>query len=337
MGIIGVEGADADIFLDLVSTNYVKWLKDEQCQYGFLLDPEGEVIDDIIIYQETPRKFMLVVNAVNFEKDIQWLRAVNSRKYLIDVAHPYKEFPGKVTIRDLRAPSSGEDRRTGLALQGPNSFNILRSLIPDKRLARLARMEFLRTKLGGVKLIISRTGYTGESIGYELYLPPEGAVKIWKLIIDKGAVPCGLGARDSLRIEAGLALYGHELGGKHHLLPHEAGFAPYVKLHKPYFIGREKCLKEISNPRREIVCFAVKQKGVRAVRRDYLVTDKEGKKLGRVTSATLVEGKQAGMTYIGKGYCAKDKDIRIIIPAGRISKEATPVDAMILDRFVEGR
>jgi glycine hydroxymethyltransferase len=334
MGIMGIKGPHAAIFLDLVSTNYVKGLKDGECQYSFLLDPDGEVVDDIIIYRENVHEFMLVINAINFEKDILWLEAVNSKKCLIDVSYPNKEFSGeKVVIRDLRKTSSKRKQRTGLALQGPDSLTILTSLIPDKRIAILKRMEFLQTQLGDVKLILSRSGYTGESSGYELYLSPDEIAKVWKLLTDKGAIPCGLGARDSLRIEAGLPLYGHELGGEHHLSPQEAGFAPYVKFHKPYFIGREKCLRQTSHPKREIVRFSVKQKGVRAVRGNYLVTDKENNNLGWVTSSALVGGKQMGMACIEKSHSIKGKDMKILVPGIRTSSESTSIEAVILDRF----
>jgi glycine hydroxymethyltransferase len=298
---------------------------------GIGIDPDGEVIDDLIIYREEAHEFMLVVNAVNFEKDILWLEAVHSKKCLIDVSYPYKKFPGeKVVIRDSKKTSSKRNRRTGIALQGPDSLTILSSLIPDKKIAILKRMEFLRTQLGDVKLILSKSGYTGESLGYELYLPPDEIVEVWKSLIDKGAVPCGLGARDSLRIEAGLPLYGHELGGEHHLSPQEAGFAPYVKFHKPYFIGREKCLRQSSQPKREIVRFSVEQKGVRAVRGNYLVTDKENNNLGWVTSSALVGGKQMGMACMEKSHSTKGKDIRIIVPGIRTPSESTSIEAIIL-------
>ncbi|GAG09632.1 unnamed protein product, partial [marine sediment metagenome] len=187
MGVLEVAGEHATSFLDLVTSNYVRWIGDGQSQYAYLLDPYGNVIDDVFIYRRAVDRYMLVINASNAEKDLAWLNAVNSGKYLIDEAHPDLEIDGKAIIRDLKDPSSGEDQRVDLAIQGPNSLAILQSLTEDTctepsrskglraKLARISRTEFIETELAGIELIVSRTGYTGEDIGYELYLHPDYA------------------------------------------------------------------------------------------------------------------------------------------------------------------
>jgi glycine cleavage system T protein len=326
MGVLEVSGEHAASFLDLVATNYVRWLEDGQSHYSYLLDPDGRVIDDIMVYRRSMDRYMIVVNAANTEKDLAWLRAVNSRRYVIDRAFPDKEIEGDVTIRDLKDPSSGEDQRVDIALQGPSSLAILQRLADSAmgrdRLARISRTEFIEARLSGLETIVSRTGYTGEDIAYELYLHPRDAVKLWDLILERGedlgVKPAGLGARDSTRTEAGLPLYGHELAGEFDISPTGAGFAPYVKLHKPYFIGREAHLKREAGRTMQIVRFRMKDKGIRAIRTGDVVVTRRGEYLGAVTSCSIdVEGYQLGMAYVGAKRAREGAELRIFpLPPG---------------------
>jgi glycine cleavage system T protein len=330
MGVLEVAGEHAASFLDLVSTNYVRWLEDGQSHYSYLLDPDGGVIDDIMVYRRSVDRYMVVVNAANEDKDLAWLQAVNSRQYVIDRQHPDKEIEGQVTIRDLKDPSSGEDQRVDVALQGPNSLAILQRLADDPRvrddLSRISRTDFIETELSGISLIVSRTGYTGEDIGYELYLHPKDAPQLWKLILDKGqdlgVKPAGLGARDSTRTEAGLPLYGHELAGDYDISPMGAGFAPYVKLHKPYFIGREALMGRESKRAMEVVRFRMRQKGIRAVRSGDVVVTHRGEYVGVITSCALdVEGYQLGLAYVSKRRSSEGTELRIFpMPSGARAK-----------------
>jgi len=326
MGVLEVSGEHAASFLDVVSTNYVRWLDDGQSQYSYLLNPDGKVIDDIMVYRRAADRYMLVVNAVNAEKDLAWLKAVNSRRCLIDRDHPDREIEGAATIRDMKDPSSGEDQRVDLALQGPNSLAILQRLSDDprlrRRLARIRRTEFIETRLAGIEAIVSRTGYTGEDVAYELYLHPDDAPRMWNLLLengkDLGIKPAGLGARDSTRTEAGLPLYGHELAGEHDISPTGAGFAPYVKLHKPYFIGRQAHLEREARRTMEIIRFRMKVKGIRAVRPGGVVVTRRGQYIGAVTSCALdVEGHQLGMAYVNRRYNQEGTELRIFpLPSG---------------------
>jgi len=339
MGVLEVAGEHATAFLDAVTSNYVRWIGDGQSQYSYLLDPDGNVIDDIMIYRRAADRYMLVVNAANAEKDFAWLNAVNSGKYLIDREHPDIEIEGPVIIRDLKDPSSGEDQKVDLAIQGPNSLAILQSLTDDPKLraklARIRRTEFIETELAGIELIVSRTGYTGEDIGYELYLHPDNAVRMWNLLLEKGQdygiKPAGLGARDSTRTEAGLPLHGHDLAGPYNISPIEAGFAPYVKFHKPYFIGRKALLEKEATRTMEVLRFRMNEKGVRMAKLGDPVVDKRGRYIGRVTSCALdTEGFQVGLAYVERKYNREGTQIGIIpLPHGKVPP-TKPVEELSL-------
>ncbi|HEM61805.1 MAG TPA: glycine cleavage system aminomethyltransferase GcvT, partial [Chloroflexi bacterium] len=320
MGVLEMSGEHAASFLDLVTTNYVRWLEDGQSHYSYLLDPDGHVLDDIMVYRRAADLYMVVVNAANAEKDLAWLRAVNSRQFVIDRRHSDKEIEGEATIRDLKDPSSGEHQRVDLALQGPLSLAILQRLTDNRlvrdALARIRRTEFMEPRLSGIELLVSRTGYTGEDVGYELYVHPEQASRLWDLLLevgeDLGVKPAGLGARDSTRTEAGLPLYGHELAGEYDVSPTGAGFAAYVRLHKPYFIGREAQMEREAQRTMRIVRFRMKEKGVRAIRSGDVVVSRRGEYLGRVTSCALdVEGYQLGMAYVDRKRSAEGAELRI--------------------------
>jgi len=357
MGVIEIAGEHAASFLDTVSTNYVRWLKDGQSQYAYLLDPDGNILDDVMIYRRRPDRYMMVVNAVNEKKIWAWLNAVNSTKFLIDRDYPNKEVEGKAVLRNLKSSSSGKDQKVDLALQGPHSLAILQKLAKEKelkrKLARITKNEFIEVKLAGIEMIISRSGYTGEDIGYELYLHPADATLIWNLLLKKGKEfgikPSGLGARDSTRIEAGLPLYGHELAGRYGITPTEAGYGAFVKLHKPYFIGKKHLLERQTQRKMEIIRFKMKSKGIRMVKSEDPIVDEKGQYRGRVTSSALVEGIQVGLAYVDKNFAEEGRKIGIfMLPrGGKFSPEA-PKDeltrgdkvllheeAIVLGRFPE--
>lgn len=355
MGIMEIAGEHAASFLDTVSSNYVRWLEGKQFQYNYLLDADGNVLDDVIIYRRSRDKYMLVVNAVNEKKIWTWLNGINSSKVFMDRDYPNKEIEGKVVLKNLKDSSSGKEQKVDMALQGPNSLAILQRLTREKeskrKLVRMKRGEFVEVKLAGIETLISHSGYTGEDIGYELYLHPEKAPLIWNLLLKEGRKfdikPAGLGARDSTRIEAGLPLYGHELAGKYPIIPAEAGYGAFVKFHKPYFIGRKRLLKRQVQMKMEIIRFKMKFKGIRMVKPEDPVVDEKGKYIGRVTSCTLVEGLQLGLAYVDKNFTEEGRRIGVfILPrkggiSARISKyqlrEGDKVllhqEAVVLSRF----
>jgi glycine cleavage system T protein len=326
MGVLDVSGEHAASFMDIVASNYARWIDPGQSAYAYLVDPDGKVIDDFMMYRLAWDHYLLVMNAVNADKDLAWLRAVNSRQVIIDRENPAMQTEGEVIIRDLKDASSGADQRVDLALQGPKSVAILQSLTQDtsarRRLAGIRRTDHTQLELAGIDLIVARTGYTGEEWGFELLVHPERAVELWNLLLDKGAPfglkPCGLAARDSTRIEAGLPLYGHELAGDYDISPSEAGFAPYVKLHKPFFIGRKQCLDMELSKTMEVVRFRVIETGVRALRGGDPVINKRGQYIGRVTSCTLVGARQIGLGYVEKRYNEPGTEIGIVpLPHGK--------------------
>ncbi|MCD6318240.1 glycine cleavage system aminomethyltransferase GcvT [Candidatus Aerophobetes bacterium] len=354
MGILEVSGENAADFLDVVTTNYVRWIKIGQSQYSFLLDPDGNVIDDIMIYCRGKQRYMIVDNAANQEKVLSWLKAVNSKRYIIDKSYPPREIASAVNIKNLKDESTGEEQKVDIALQGPKSVLILQKLAENKKLqeeiARLEKNEFIEGEIAGVKMIISRTGYTGEDIGYELYLHPKDAPFIWNLILEKGrefkVKPCGLGARDSTRVEAGLPLHGHELDGRYKIDPIEAGYGAFVKFHKPFFIGREILLEKERGREKKIIRFKLKSSYGRMIRPHDPVVDKRGKYVGKVTSCTLAEDFQVGLAYVDKRIQESEEIAIFPLPRGRFSEKPArnlnegdrtvlPQEAVVLSRFPE--
>ena len=306
MGVLEVKGTGATRFLDVVTTNYVPKLRLGQSHYSYLLAPTGEPLDDILIYRMESERYLLVVNAVNATKVKAWLDAVNSRAVAIDVDDPAKRVDCSPVIRDLKDPECGPDQLIDLALQGPRSLALLTKLVGDagqrEQLASLRKFTFVEVEVDGIPLIASRTGYTGEEIGFELLVHPDRAAARWCRLLEAGqelgVKPAGLGARDSTRIEAGLPLYGHELAGQHGISPMEAGYGAFVKLHKPFFIGRATCLEKHLEREMTIVRFQMDHRGIRAIKPDDPVVDGRGNCIGLVTSCTLVEGVQTGLAYV---------------------------------------
>jgi len=346
MGVLEVAGPHAASFLDTVTTNYVRWLDPGQSQYSYLLDPDGNVIDDIFVYCRDRDRYLLVVNAANADKDWAWLTAVNERRVAIDRDNPAMTVEGKAILRDLQDPACGADQRIDLALQGPASLPTLQSLADDLKvkdaLARIRRTDLIEVTLSGIPLIVARTGYTGEEIGYEIFVHPNQAVELWDLLLDRGAQygvkPCGLAARDSTRIEAGLPLYGHELAGPLDVIPHEAGFPAYVKFHKPFFVGREVVMARADRSERTVVRFQVNETGVKALRggdHGETVVNRRGKYIGRVTSCTLVEGAQVGLALVDRRYAEPDTQLAIYPAAsGQGPAAKTPADLASGDSVV---
>ncbi|UCB44634.1 MAG: glycine cleavage system aminomethyltransferase GcvT [Spirochaetota bacterium] len=351
MGVLEVSGEYATHFLDTVTTNYVPWIKNGESQYSYLLDPDGNIIDDIMIYRLTEERYIIIVNAVNADKDLAWMQAVNSGEVIIDNSNPDKRTLGKAEIRDLKDPSSKNDQRVNVALQGPGSLQILKAIADSGRtrseLERLRKTNFILSTLKDIDLIVSRTGYTGEEIGFELLVHPKQAPALWKLLLEKGAKPIGLGARDSLRIEAGLPLYGHELGGEHGISPHEAGFGPYVKFHKPFFIGRGPLLEKMHSTTMLVIRFRLSRAGVRIAKPGDIIVARRGQKvIGSVTSCAVgIDGIQVGMAYVDKRYSNEETPIGIISQprekqkvSGRIEigdKVQLHDEAVVLSRFPE--
>ena len=300
MGVFQIEGEGATEFLNVVTSNYAAFLNDGESQYAYLLDPDGNVIDDVMVYRRAADRYLMVVNAVNEKKDWDWLNGVNEGRYLIDREIPRRRIRSRVRLQDLKNERGVID----IALQGPLSRKLLLQAIGEENapvISSLKRTEFCELIPAGHQMLIARTGYTGEPLGYEIYLTGADARWLWERLIEiggpEGLKPCGLAARDSTRTEAGLPLYGHELAGPHRIDPFEAGFASYVKLHKPLFIGRSQAIKSYLNREREIIRFTVESEA-RPVRAGAAVVDKNGVVIGRVTSAVSLGRSQVGMAVV---------------------------------------
>jgi len=351
MGVFEVFGEHATTFLNSVISNYTAWLEDGQSQYTYLFDPHGTVIDDIFVYRREWNRYLVVVNAANEDKDWEWLTGVNEGRYRIDDEIPSRRPGPTVTLRDLKA----EDGVVDIALQGPRSREILTAILDEAgslAVAALDRTEFCEVSIEEHDMVIARTGYTGEKVGYEIYCGGERSSWLWDRLLEVGKplglLPCGLASRDSTRTEAGLPLYGHELAGEHDVNPFEAGFGPYVKLHKPFFIGRTHCVNAYRKQSREIIRFQVDATGARPVRAGAAIIDRNGNYLGRVTSCVSLGESQVGMAIADKRGMAPDTPITVLNPqhgrgeAGKPSAElakgdrvAIPIPGRIIPRFPE--
>ncbi|MEW6650582.1 MAG: glycine cleavage system aminomethyltransferase GcvT, partial [Chloroflexota bacterium] len=308
MGVYQAEGADAAVFLDSVCGNEISALKIGESLYTHFLDPQANVIDDLLVYRRAAHKFLVVVNASNDDKDWAWLNAVRDGLVMVENSQQAaRAFGRQVILRNLRDPKEGADMKVDIALQGPKSRDILLGLGVDaktrSRIMALKRTELCEAVVGGINLVVSRTGYTGEKMAFELFVHPDQAVSLWNGLMQVGQPlglkPCGLGARDSLRTEAGLPLYGHEMGGELNLGVAEAGFGAYVKTYKPWFIGRAAFLQREKTRHGIVIRFRFTEKGVRMAHLGDPVIDRKGRTVGVVTSCAVdSEGFLTGQAFV---------------------------------------
>ncbi|MGA2172082.1 MAG: glycine cleavage system aminomethyltransferase GcvT [Sedimentisphaerales bacterium] len=312
MGALEIAGPNAESFLDMITTNNVRVLQVGSAQYSYLLDAAGNVLDDIIIYRRDKEKFMVVVNASNEPKARAYLAALQAGKAKIDLAKPGRQIK-TATVRNMRDTKTGSDCRVDIALQGPRSVEVLSKLdkTTGQRAGELKSFNFFEGKIAGIDCIISRTGYTGEKVCFELFVHPENAAKLWQRLFDAGGVPCGLGARDSLRVEAGLPLYGHELAGQYNISPFEAGYGWAVKLDKEFFIGKPAMEKISRSFDMQVARIELPgEKGVRPVRQnDGIIRD--GVCIGWVLSCAKAGERQIALAYAAKGNVAEGNSVGV--------------------------
>lgn len=242
MGRISIKGPDAENFADFLSTNTIAGKKEGSATYTVWCDSDGGAIDDVIVYKQSPSELFVIVNAGNRDAD---LLHVQNQASKFDVA--------------VEAHYSDEGI---LAIQGPASADLMRTLFPES--ASLKPFRFMQTAFNGEQLILSRTGYTGEN-GFEIYAPLNAIASLWNILLQEGKKfaiqPIGLGARDTLRLEMGYALYGHELSRS--IAATESISAWTVKLDKPRFLGKEALLALESSPlKRTAYGICLKEKGI---------------------------------------------------------------------------
>jgi glycine hydroxymethyltransferase len=344
MGVFQAEGPNASLFLECVCGNDIGGLAVGESCYTHFLDPVSNVIDDTLVYRRAKEKYLVVVNASNDNKDWTWLNAVREGKVLVDQSRPWvKVYGADVNLRNLRDPKSGKDMRVDIALQGPKSRDILLALGCDsatqKKVKALKRTELCEAVIGGFELVVSRTGYTGEKMAFELFIHPDQSVQLWEALCEVGEPlgmkACGLGARDSLRTEAGLPLYGHEMGGEMNFGVAEAGFGSYVKVYKPWFIGRDAYLEREKNRNGVVIRFRFTEKGVRMAHNGDPVLDVKGKVVGVVTSCAVdKEGFLTGQAFVDFRNALEGTPISIFQgaskQAGKTPAELHPGDKVIL-------
>ena len=286
MGRVWAEGPDTERFLNYVVTNDVSRLKPYGGLYALMCNPDGGIVDDLITYKFTPERFLVVYNAGNRDKDYKWLKK-NS-----------KDFDVKLT--DV------SDEVAMIAVQGPKAVETLQK-ITEEKLGEVGRFNIAEITVSGYKAMAARTGYTGED-GFEVFVlgcpldKPDKALKIWGDLLEAGAVPCGLGARDSLRLEAGLWLYGNDIDETTN--PIEAGLRWTVKLKKPgYFIGR-RAIQQMreEGAKRRLVGLMMEDRGI--PRHGYEVLNTEEQVIGEVTSGGLSPtlGVGIAMAYVPPEY-----------------------------------
>jgi glycine hydroxymethyltransferase len=348
MGVYEVRGADAASFLDTICANDCGGLKPGESLYSHFLLPDADVIDDTLVYRRGWDKYLVVVNASNDDKDRTWFESVRDGKVKIDNARPWARTYGYNTeIRNLRDPKAGDDMRVDIALQGPRSRDILLSMGVDsytrQRIMALKRTELCDAVVGSFDLIVSRTGYTGEKMAFELFVHPEHAVDFWNAVLKAGESfglkPIGLGARDSLRTEAGLPLYGHEMGfgsgkfAQRDLGVAEGGFGSYVKPYKPWFIGRDAYVAREQERKGVVVRFRFDDQRVRMAHNGDPVVNGDGQRIGWVTSCAIdAERFLTGQAYLENGYIKEGTSIGIH-QGGVMDRPATM--AKVVSRFAK--
>lgn len=294
MGEIDVKGSDAIAFVNRITSNDVTKLIDGQAQYSALTTPDGTVIDDLLVYRFAADHLFLVVNAGTTEKDWEWIRSHHAGE--------------SVELKNVSA------EYCQIALQGPDALSILQQLT-DVPLNDIKYYHFTTGTVDGVESIISRTGYTGED-GFEVYAAAEKGEQLWNKMLEAGKVgtvtgvlPCGLAARNTLRLEAGMSLYGHEIDETTTLL--EANLGWICKLDKGEFIGREKLAQQKeAGLKRRLVGFEITERGIARDDQEVVIGDQ---RVGKVTSGSPAPylKKNIGFAYVPAEFAAVGGEIKI--------------------------
>ncbi len=292
MGEIEIKGPGAIAAVQLLGTNDVEKVKGGQCQYTILCYPTGGVVDDCIVYRYSDESFLICVNASNREKVFKWFTEVD---------------PPDVKITDV------SDKYCQIALQGPASVEVLRPL-SDSDPGSIKGFHFIAATIAGKKALLSRTGYTGED-GFEIYSATEDGPLIWDAIMSSGEdykiLPIGLGARNTLRLEMGYPLYGHELSED--LTPTEAGLRRFIGFNKETFLGEKRIKAEgADGVSKTLVGFILDGPGVP---RDGYPVHVNGREVGSVTSGTLSPSlkRGLGMAFLPPELGKRGTSIEVII------------------------
>ena len=292
MGEIEIAGPGALEAIQHLTSNDASRLSVGEVHYSVLTTPEGTFVDDITVYKRANDRYCLTVNAANIEKDVTWIR--------------------EHVVSDVEVRNTSDDVAI-LAIQGPRAQEILQKLT-SVELGKLTYYFFVEGTAVGIDCCISRTGYTGED-GFEMYVPPQHVATLWSALLDAGAPaglqPCGLGARDTLRLEAKMALYGQDIDDQHTVLEADLGWI--VKLEKGEFIGREALARQKADGiSRKLVGFEMCGRGIA---RPHYAMVTGSKPIGEVTSGGPAPslGKNIGMGYVAVQYAAIGTEFDIVI------------------------
>jgi aminomethyltransferase len=303
MGEIEIRGPEALKLVDYVTSNAASSLVDGQAQYSGLLYPKGTFVDDILVHRIAANHCFLCVNASNQRKDYEWIAANN-------------HFDAEVEY--------ASEKYAQLAVQGPQAKATVQKLTTT-RLEALRYYWFTRGEVLGAAAIIAHTGYTGED-GFELYVAPREAERIWNAVIEAGREfdirPCGLGARNTLRLEANMALYGHEIDAS--TTPYEAGLGRIVKLDKGDFIGREALVeRKEKGPARKLAGFEMRGRGIA---RDGYPVAVDGHMAGFVTSGSPAPylKKNIGLCYLPVAQATLGRAVQVEIRGQLVEAEIVP-------------
>ncbi|MDR3349400.1 MAG: glycine cleavage system aminomethyltransferase GcvT [Acidaminococcales bacterium] len=300
MGEFLVRGKDAEAFIQKLAVNDISVMQPGQAQYSPMCYENGGTVDDLLIYKHAGNDYMLVVNAGNIDKDWQW---ANRHKVGFDVE--ISDISGQTAL---------------VALQGPLSQEIIAGVL-DADLGRLGYYRFLPSvRVAGIKTLLSRTGYTGED-GFELYCDAADAAALWRALLRAGAahglLPAGLGARDTLRFEACLPLYGHELSAE--ITPVEAGLGMFVKPDKGIFNGQAVlAAQKKDGAARALIGLEMTGRGI--ARADYPVWA-DGKPIGRITTGSVAPtlGKNLGLALVDKNYARIGQELFVEIRGKQVA------------------
>jgi aminomethyltransferase len=308
MGEIEVRGADAIAFVNRLCSNDVTKLVDGQAHYSALTTPEGTVVDDLLVYRFAGDHLLLVVNASTTEKDWDWINAHRGDEN-VELVNRSADF-------------------CQIAVQGPDALAVLQTLT-ETPLSEIKYYHFREGAVDGVPAIISRTGYTGED-GFEVYAAPERAEQIWERLLEagghgtpEGILPCGLAARNTLRLESAMALYGHEIDETTTL--YEANLGWICKLNKGDFTGRERLAEQkAEGVAQKLVGFEVTDRGIA---RDGYPVLIDGAPVGRVTSGSPAPylKKNIGLAYVPVGYANEGQEIHIEVRGRPVAARIVPV------------
>lgn len=294
MGEFHVGGPGALAFMERVFTNDVANLPDGHVAYGMLTREDGGVVDDLLVYRRSATSFVPVVNAANIDKDFAWLQQCLA-----------KEGIEGVELTNL------SDDVSEIALQGPEAEEVMRKAL-GLDMKELEFYTFCEPEWEGKRLMVSRTGYTGED-GFEIYAPADVITRIWDVLLEAGVEPCGLGCRDTLRFEVGLPLYGHELADD--ITPVEGSLSMFCKLDKPGgFLGSDVLAgQKADGPKRRIVGLELLDKAI--PRAGYEVLNAEGEVVGHITTGYrgISVDKSIAMALVDSRFAARDTELQVRI------------------------